>query len=189
MRLMISERRVVTKEYAARYRRASRKEKGRMLQEFVESTGYHRVYAAWLLRKHGARVGVGPGVAVEGAVGVRMERRGRREYGPEVAEVVKAVWEVMDYMCGKRLAAVLGEVAGRLVEMGELEVEPEVLEQVRRVSAATIDRMLAGERVASPDLAGIFAGRVRRVFLGFSGPSRRVFGLFWADSDQGSSER
>ncbi len=42
----MGERRVVTKEYAVRYRKAGRKEKGRILGEFVESTGYHRVYAA-----------------------------------------------------------------------------------------------------------------------------------------------
>ena len=55
MRLTMPERRTVTKEYAARYRKAGRKEKGRMLSEFVDSTGYGRVYAAWLLRRHGLR--------------------------------------------------------------------------------------------------------------------------------------
>lgn len=146
MRLTMAERRTVTKEYSARYRKASRKEKGRMLAEFVASTGYNRVYGARLLRGHGARVQARPGVLVEGSVRVRGERVRRREYGPEVLHVLVPVWETMDYICGKRLAAVLPEVVPRLVEWGELEVEREVCEKLLRASASTLDRLLAPER-------------------------------------------
>lgn len=146
MRMTMGERRVVTKEYASRYRRASRKEKGRMLGEFVGSTGYHRVYAARLLRNFGKGMRVGPGVRTEGGTRGRTGRGRHRVYGQEVAGVVKRVWEIMDYICGKRLAAVLPEVVGRLVELGEIELSPKVLEQLLRVSASTIDRLLAPER-------------------------------------------
>jgi len=146
MRLTMQERRVVTKEYAARYRRASKKEKGRMLGEFVASTGYNRVYAARLLRGYGARVEVKPGVFLEGAAGTRKRRVRRRKYGPDVTQVLKQVWETMDYICGKRLAAALPEVVARLVDWGELEVKPDVYEKLLQVSASTIDRLLAPER-------------------------------------------
>jgi hypothetical protein len=145
MRLAMAERRVVTKEYAARYRKASRKEKGRMLAEFVASTGYNRVYGARLLRGCGARVQVKPGVQLEGCV-KRSERERRREYGPEVTKVLTQVWETMDYICGKRLVAAVPEVVPRLVELGELQARPEVLELLLRASASTIDRLLAPER-------------------------------------------
>jgi len=145
MRLTMVERRTVTKEYAARYRRASKGEKGRMLAEFVESTGYNRVYAAWLLRGHGTQVQVKPGVLVEGAA--RRSRRPRqREYGPEVTKVLTQVWETMDYICGKRLAAVLPEVVARLVDLGELEAGPDVRDKLLRASASTLDRLLGPER-------------------------------------------
>jgi len=145
MRLTMAERRTVTKEYSARYRKASRKEKGRMLAEFVASTGYNRVYGARLLRGHGARSQVKPGVLLEGCV-KRSKRVRRREYGPEVTKVLTRVWETMDYICGKRLAAALPEVVPRLVEWGELEVVPEVYEKLLRASASTIDRLLEPER-------------------------------------------
>ncbi len=116
-----------------------------MLQEFVESTGYHRVYAAWLLRHLGG-VRVGHGVVVVGDAGVREKGGHATEYGPEVEAVLKKVWETMDYICGKRLVAVLPEVVRCLVEQGELEVRKDVLEKLERVSAATIDRLLAPER-------------------------------------------
>ena len=66
------------KEYAEaireRYRRASRKEKRWMLEEFTQVTGYH------LLRRERSRVWG--------------RRRGRpRQYGTEVAVALKVVWE------------------------------------------------------------------------------------------------
>ena len=142
----MQERRAVTKEYSARYRRARKKEKGRMLAEFVQSTGYNRVYGARLLRGHGARVQVKPGVLLEGAAGARTRRERRCEYGPDVTKVLKQVWETMDCICGKRLAAVLPEVVPRLVECGELDVRPGVCAKLQRASASTIDRLLAPER-------------------------------------------
>lgn len=144
----MQERRGVTKEYAARYRKAGKKEKGRMLAEFVESTGYNRVYAARLLKRQGLRVQVKPGVVLEVVAGSGKGRKRTRqpEYGGDVANVLRQVWETMDYICGKRLAAALPEVVGRLVDWGELEVTPEVYEKLLRASAATIDRLLAPER-------------------------------------------
>lgn len=146
MRLTMTERRTVAKEYSARYRKAGKKEKGRMLTEFIESTGYNRVYGARLLRLQGKRVLARPRVVAEGDVGTSCKRERRREYGPEVAQVLTRVWETMDYICGKRLAAVLPEVVPRLVECGELDVEPGVYEKLVRASASTIDRLLAPQR-------------------------------------------
>ena len=42
MRLTMKERKAVTAGMLARYRRASKKQKGRMLDELVTLTGYHR---------------------------------------------------------------------------------------------------------------------------------------------------
>ena len=51
---------------AARYRAAKRTEKGRILSEFVEISGYHRKHAERLLRReHGVNMawtGRGPGL-------------------------------------------------------------------------------------------------------------------------------
>jgi hypothetical protein len=43
-------RKTVVKEAAKRYRRARKKDKGRLLDEFVALTGYNRCYAARVLR-------------------------------------------------------------------------------------------------------------------------------------------
>ena len=46
----MAERKAVTAATRGRYQRASKKEKGKILNEFIELTGYHRVYARSLLR-------------------------------------------------------------------------------------------------------------------------------------------
>lgn len=52
MALTMKERKAVTKELAVRYRRATKSEKGRLLDEFTGAiTGYHRGHAARALRR------------------------------------------------------------------------------------------------------------------------------------------
>jgi len=142
----MQERKVLTKALAERFRRAGKKEKGRILTEFVEAAGYNRSYAAFLLRNHGRRVAVKPGVVLEGSAGRRCRKARARIYGPELRKPLKKVWEVMDFISGKRLAAALPEVVPRLVELGELKASEEVQRLLVRISAATIDRMLKPER-------------------------------------------
>ena len=106
-------RRSSVKEYAEalkeRYRKAGRGEKGRILDEFTEVTGYHRKSAIRLLS--------GDSTERSGM------RRGRpAQYGPEVKAALKVVWESTDRLCGKRLAPFLAELVRKLSDHGELEV-------------------------------------------------------------------
>jgi len=111
-----------------RYRKAGREEKGKMLEEFTQVTGYHRKAVIRLLkREHGP-----PG-----------RRGGRpRVYGPAVAEALKVAWEVTDHLCGERLKPFLSELVEVLWRHGELTVQEGVTKQLREISAATIDRLL-----------------------------------------------
>jgi len=126
--------RVTLYEYAAtvrpRYRRARKKEKGRMLDEFCQTTRMHRKAAIRLL-------GRGRGLA---AVPKKTGRPSR--YGPEVAEALVRVWETGDRMCGKLLAAVLPALVTGLERHGELRLDARVREALVSMSAATIDRQL-----------------------------------------------
>lgn len=147
MRLGMRERRVVTQALASQYQRGGKKERGEILDRFVESTGYNRSYAAGLLRNHGKRVEVVPGTVLEGSVGVKNSAPPRTPvYGPESVKALKKVWRLMDCICGKRLAPALPEVVPRLVRQGELKVSKSVGAKLCRMSAATVDRLLAPER-------------------------------------------
>jgi len=147
MRLTMKERKTVTKVMAGQYRRSPKKRKGAVLDQFVEATGYNRVYAAQLLRGHGKRVAAGGGVVLEGSVRVKRKREVHMSiYGPEVIRALKKIWTIMDYICGKRLAPMLPELVPRLVRQGELRASGPVQGKLIGMSAATIDRLLAPER-------------------------------------------
>jgi hypothetical protein len=142
----MAERRVLVRGVSGRYRRSSKKEKGRILDEFVQMTGYHRTYAAWLLNQQGRKVWVNRKLAVVGEVGIRSRRRRRRVYGEDVKRVLIRLWKLLDYLCGKRLVAALPETIEALERHGEFKLSEKLRCKLLSVSAATIDRLLASEK-------------------------------------------
>jgi hypothetical protein len=146
MRLTMRERRVLTKAVCERYRKAAKKEKGRILDEFVKSAELDRGYARWLLRNHGRRVEVKPLVLLEGDATKRGCRQRKKEYGSEVLPALKQIWEMLDFICSKRLVAALPEVVPRLVAFRELRVRKSIQKKLLALSASTIDRLLKPER-------------------------------------------
>ncbi len=143
MRLKMAERRAVVEATGGRYRRSSKKGKGRILDEIVELTGYERSYARLVLRGSGRKVYAGAKRYI-GRAGPRSARK--KEYDEKVLEVLRQVWKTMDYICGKRLKPVLAEVLARLEYFGEIACDEETRIKLGRISAATIDRQLASER-------------------------------------------
>ena len=140
MGLTMSERKAVTAVTVARYLRASKKQKGRLLDELVALTGYHRWYAVGLLRGGGPPPG-GPRGRAEG----RRRQRARR-YDAAVLAALRRIWVIMDCICGKRLAPVLPEMIAVLERHGELQLVPATRGKLCAISAASIDRLLAAER-------------------------------------------
>ena len=117
-----------TEAVRERYLKAGKKEKGRILDEFVLVTGYHRKAAIRLLHRDGSR---------------RRKRRGRqRRYGQEVVDALRKVWEASDRLCSKRLKPFLGELVRVMRQQGELAINAKVEAELSQMSAATIDRML-----------------------------------------------
>ena len=142
----MAERRVLVRGVSGRYRRSSKKEKGRILDEFVEMTGYNRSYAAWLLSQQGRKVWVNRKLAVVGEVGVRRVRRRPKIYDAEVKRVLIRLWKLLDYLCGKRLVGALLETIEALERHGELKLTEDLRRKLLSISAATIDRLLASEK-------------------------------------------
>jgi hypothetical protein len=115
-----------------RYLRAPRLEKGRILQEFCLTTGYHRKAAVRLLGRNCAAARPRPGRPVR--------------YGSEVAQALKAVWEASDHLCSKRLEPFQATLLEALERHGELRLAPELRSQLLQMSPATIDRLLKPAR-------------------------------------------
>jgi hypothetical protein len=115
------------------YRRATRKQKTRLLNEARRRTRLNRKV---LIRKL-AHPAVPPGA--------RSRRRGKT-YGAEVKEPLARLWAMFDYPCSKRLVAVLREQVEPLRGLGELRCSDSVAELLQRLSARTADRLLDHER-------------------------------------------
>ena len=141
MGLTMKERKAVTAVLVQRYLRATKKQKGRLLDEFVALTGHHRWYAVGLLRGHAGGRGRGAGEAAK-----RRARQRPRRYDAAVLVALRRVWVIMDCICGKRLAAVLPETIAVLERHGEIELDASTRQKLQAISAASIDRLLAADR-------------------------------------------
>lgn len=139
----MAERKAVTAATRSRYQRASKKEKGKILAEFIELTGYHRVYARSVLRTVERKIVQDQPRRAESKSATE---KSRKVYDQQVLIILRQIWMILDYICGKRLVAIMPEVIRRLEYFGELKIEPEVRAKLLRISAATIDRLLHAER-------------------------------------------
>jgi hypothetical protein len=146
MRLTMKERKSVVRVTARRYRDASKKQKKQILCEFIETTGYNRCYASYLLRNHGRKVAIGEQSFRLDAVKPRRRHKRGKYYDRDVYTALRRIWLIMDCICGKRLKPVLGEIVRKLQEHNEARFRAVVRRKLLRISAATIDRMLAGDR-------------------------------------------
>jgi hypothetical protein len=134
----MKQRKAVTRETLERYRRASRREKTRILEQYTKLTGYHRKYALGLLN---GTQGVRKASAIK-------ERRGRpRIYTQSVLEALRLLWAMFNFMCGRRLAPAIRVNLVVLEKFRELRgLDARTREKLLRMSPATIDRLLADER-------------------------------------------
>lgn len=127
---------VSRKEYLGaireRYRKAERKEKGRILSEFCVNCGYNRKYAIRILsaKPKPAKKKSGP----------------QPVYDAAVIRHLKALWLATDQMCSKKLVKAIelwmpyyGPECGGLEET--------IKARLLRLSAATIDRLLKPVKV------------------------------------------
>ncbi|MFQ6122945.1 MAG: transposase [Dehalococcoidales bacterium] len=112
-----------------RYLRASKKEKGKILDEFTKVIGYHHKAAIRLLHRGNQPRG--------------SKRRGRpRQYGTGVADALRVAWEATDRLCSKRLHPFLPELVKVLRRHGDGVMTAEIEAQLCRMSPSTIDRLL-----------------------------------------------
>ena len=111
-----------------RYRQAKRRDKGRILDEFCQVTGYHRKHAVRVLN------GPAPGAA-------RPARRRAVQYGPAVIEALRGIWEAAGYPWSLRLKALLPLWLPWARK--RLRLRPAVEQQLLTISPRQMDRRLA----------------------------------------------
>jgi len=139
-------RQEVTKATAGQYRGASKKEKSKILDQFIATTGYSRWYARLVLRHEGRRVQTDKQTIVVVERKSRTRRKRARRYDEQVQTALVRLWRIMDYICGKRLQPMLPELLTVLERHNEFRCDRETRAKLLRISAASIDRLLRTER-------------------------------------------
>jgi len=138
--MSVDERRKYLKLVAPRYARAGRAERSALLTEMAAVTGLHRKSLLRLV--HGPTLDRTP----------KRPRLRRRRYGAAVADVIRVVWESLDYVCAERLTPVLLPTAQHLAQWGELVLMPEVELLLTTISRATVQRLLQRFQQDTPKL-------------------------------------
>jgi len=118
----------------ARYRKASKKERSAILDEYVKTTGCHRKYA----------IGVLGGKRRTGKHPIRRPRRAI--YGDEEIQALLILSDLFDGICSKRLRTAIDIELPGLYESSALQVGPGCYHKLMRISPATMDRLLSGRR-------------------------------------------
>ena len=118
-----------------RYLKADRKEKTRILDEFVAVTGLHRKAAIRSLRRQSYP---------------SREYRGRRKiYTGSVVAALAKIWRICGCICGKRLQPILADMVSSLERHDELKLDEETRILLLAVSPATIDRLLQPHKTSN----------------------------------------
>ena len=131
MALAMQEKQAVTKQLALKYKRARKKEKGKILDTVIDLAGYNRSYAARVLRERAkpkvlgrVRKGGRTITLVEDERTKRKKKRRRpRKYDKEVVVALRKVWVICDCICGKRLGPYLAEIIPVLERLGEVTID------------------------------------------------------------------
>ena len=104
----------------------------RRLADHIGNTGQSRKYV--ITKKH--KVDLRP-----------KQRKKRKEiYDGQVKAALAKIWEIFDYLCGRRLKPLLEAEVDRLRELGKIEISDELALKLKMVNSATIDRKLRHQR-------------------------------------------
>ncbi len=134
-------RRELTNIVRVRYARADRSLKGRILDEFVVTTGYCHKYAICLL-------GEPPQAAPP-----KWRRLRQRVYSSSLMGPLAVIWEACHHICSKRLKPFLPEIIDRLEHFNHLRLSEKDRQLLTQMSVSTVDR-LPTRRGGGRDAAG-----------------------------------
>jgi hypothetical protein len=137
--MSVDERRKYLKCMAGRYVAADKGGRGELLSEMEAVTKLHRKSLIRLLNQ-------------QSLDRQRRQVQRGREYGPEVADALRVIWEASDYICAERITPNLVAMAQQLARFGELRLSRETERQLGEISEATVTRLLGRFRRDTPRL-------------------------------------
>ncbi len=120
----------------SKYRKASKKKKSQLLDDFCDFTGMHRK-------------------AVLRLINSRLPRKWKRYkprpkyYDQPVIDALKVIWETTNYACGERLQPYIPEMMNKLIDCDELHINDEIREKLLKISLITVKRIIRTDKTRS----------------------------------------
>ncbi|MGI8419164.1 MAG: hypothetical protein ACR2LN_00810 [Candidatus Levyibacteriota bacterium] len=115
------------------YKKASWKERRQMVDQLAMATGYSRHYSSFIL------------LHPPGNTKKKLKRIRKSKYGVIVTPL-KKLWGISNFASGKRLVGMLPSYVETLTRDRELFLADKQKELLMQISAATIERLITGER-------------------------------------------
>ena len=148
MGLSMQEKKALTREVSKRYQNAQKKEKTKILDELVKTTGYNRKYALHILANWGKTTTVrldGQMIKLKASPRKRKKGGGRKPiYTQDFVAVLRKIWVFFWYRCGKILAPFMRENIRFLGPAFPMSCK--VRKLLLKVSPSTIDRCLRQDK-------------------------------------------
>ncbi len=168
-KMSIHERDKYLRRMQKRYRKADRRGKGKLLDEMEAVTELHRKSLVRLMNSSIKRK-------------PRSCKRGPT-YGPQVEYALRIIAESLDHICAERLQPSLVWMAQHLEKHGELELTPQLLAKLQKISVSTVRRLLRRAPRDRPRLPRKGPARANR--LAREIPARRIP---WQEQEPGHFE-
>lgn len=116
-----------------KYLTAKRQAKSLLLDDTVTATGLHRKAVIRIWRSNPIRR-------------QPSAKRGRAVYSLKTKQAVIALWHTASNICAERLQPFIPDLLDKLVACGELVVSDETDVQLRKISLATVKRIVGTEK-------------------------------------------
>lgn len=123
------------KELQKEYLSADKKQKSRLLDEAEKRTELNRKY---LTRRLSAKT--------RWNKPPRSNATRPRQFGSDLIIHLVKLWDIFDKPCGQRLAPLIRDELSRLRQFGEINISGEQAEKILKMSARSIDLLLAHEK-------------------------------------------
>ena len=147
--LKAREKKIIIEANQKLYKRSSRKEKTIILNELQDITGYSRKYIIYLLNIHNKVIKRSSRLIIRADIKRSLvSRRGRkRVYNDRISRVLFKIWRIAGGISSKHLKVFIEENYDTLWRYSTLrDTTLEERELIKRVSHATIDRLLKSYR-------------------------------------------
>ncbi|QHX43659.1 transposase family protein [Treponema vincentii] len=147
MGLDMKTKKKLTEETAKRYCTASKKNKTKIIDEFIATTGYNRKYAIHVL-KNSAYVKVThfnnvARQSVQVITKTGKKRKYEKYYGQDVQQEVIRLWIFSMYLCAKRLVPFIRDNIDYFAQ--KFSYDEKLKTKLTRISSATVGRILKPE--------------------------------------------